>query len=99
VHLDATCRKQQVDDQCFSSIEDVPARAITLTVPALLAADRLYCCVPGPMKREAVRHALCDPISSACPATALRLHPNCHLYLDPQSADIRSGIATLSTSR
>ena len=85
VHLDAACRKQQVDDQCFSAIEDVPERAITLTVPRLLAADRLYCCVPGPMKREAVRRALHDPIGSACPATALRLHPQCHLYLDPQS--------------
>jgi glucosamine-6-phosphate deaminase len=101
VDLDATCRQQQVDDQCFSSIEDVPTRAITLTVPRLLTADRLYCCVPGPMKREAVRRALYDPISSACPATALRLHPNCRLYLDPQSAPegIRSGTTTSSISR
>lgn len=85
VHLDAACRKQQVDDQCFSRIEDVPERAITLTIPRLLAADRLYCCVPGALKRDAVRRTLNDPIASACPATALRLHPQCRLYLDPQS--------------
>lgn len=85
VHLDATCRKQQVDDQCFSRIEDVPERAITLTIPRLLAADRLYCCVPGAMKRDAVRRTFNDPIGSGCPATALRLHPQCRLYLDPQS--------------
>lgn len=85
VHLDAACRKQQVDDQCFLKIEDVPERAITLTIPRLLAADRLYCCVPGASKREAVRRTLHDSIGPACPATALRLHPQCRLYLDTQS--------------
>jgi glucosamine-6-phosphate deaminase len=86
VRLDAACRQQQVDDQCFSTIEEVPERALTLTIPRLLAADRLYCSVPGAMKREAVRRTLQDPISSSCPATALRLHPNCTLYLDRESA-------------
>lgn len=85
VHLDTACRRQQVDDQGFLRIEDVPERAITLTISRLLAADRLYCCVPGATKREAVRRTLNEPISSACPATALRLHPQCCLYLDPQS--------------
>lgn len=86
VDLDATCRQQQVDDGLFPTLAEVPARAITITVPALLRADRLYCCVPGPMKRNAVRHALSDPIGPDCPATALRLHPHCALYLDRDSA-------------
>jgi len=86
VRLDAACRQQQVDDGCFASIEEVPERALTLTISRLLAADRLYCCVPGAVKREAVRKALQEPIGPACPATALRLHPHCTLYLDPDSA-------------
>ncbi|HUY82457.1 MAG TPA: glucosamine-6-phosphate deaminase [Acidobacteriaceae bacterium] len=86
VHLDAICRQQQVDDGCFPTFNSVPARALTLTIPRLLAADRLFCCVPGAMKREAVRRALYDPIGPGCPATALRLHPHCRLYLDPESA-------------
>lgn len=86
VHLDDVCRRQQVDDGCFPTIESVPTRALTLTIPRLLAADRLFCCVPGPAKREAVRHALHGPIGPDCPATALRLHPRCRLYLDPDSA-------------
>lgn len=86
VHLDAVCRQQQVDDKCFSRLDEVPERAITLTIPRLLAADRLYCCAPGAMKREAVRRALYNPIGADWPATALRLHPNCRVYLDPDSA-------------
>lgn len=86
VRLDATCRKQQVDDGLFPNLAAVPEHAITITVPGLLRANRLYCCVPGAMKRNAVRHALSDPIGPDCPATALRLHPHCALYLDRDSA-------------
>lgn len=86
VQLDETCRRQQVDDGCFSSIDEVPRWAITLTVPRLLAAGRLFCCVPGASKRSAVRRMLFDPVGPDCPATALRLHPHCNVYLDPESA-------------
>ncbi len=86
VELDAACRRQQVDDECFATLDEVPHRAITLTVPRLLAADRLFCVVPGPRKAQAVRRALHDPIGEACPATALRTHPDCTLFLDDDAA-------------
>jgi glucosamine-6-phosphate deaminase len=86
VELDEICRRQQVDDGCFARMEDVPTHAITLTIPRLLNADRLFCVVPGASKREAVRRALGDEIGPACPATALRSHPRCTLYLDAESA-------------
>jgi glucosamine-6-phosphate deaminase len=86
VELDEACRRQQVDDGCFVGLDEVPHRAITLTVPRLLAADRLFCVVPGPRKAEAVRRALMDPIGAVCPATALRTHPDCTLFLDEDAA-------------
>jgi glucosamine-6-phosphate deaminase len=79
------CRRQQVDDDCFSDIAAVPERAITLTIPRLLRADRLFCVVPGMHKRDAVGKALHGPISTDCPASVLRRHPNCVLYLDAES--------------
>jgi glucosamine-6-phosphate deaminase len=85
VGLDEVCRRQQVDDKCFARLDEVPTHAVTLTIPRLLAADRLFCIVPGKAKREAVRRALGDPVGPACPATALRTHPSCTLYLDPES--------------
>jgi glucosamine-6-phosphate deaminase len=85
VELDAVCRQQQVDDGCFSRITDVPRKAITLTIPRLLDADRLFCMVPGAAKRHAVTRTLYGPIEAACPASILRTHANCTLYLDEES--------------
>ena len=92
VHLDAVCRQQQVTDGCFGTLEEVPTSALTLTIPRLLAAQRIYCCVPGPQKREAVTRMLDGPIGVDCPATALRMHPHCTLYLDKEAAP--DGITT-----
>ena len=91
VELDAICRQQQVDDGCFAEIRDVPTHAITLTIPRLLRADRLFCVVPGAAKRTAVRRALHDPITAACPATALRQHRAVTLFLDAESASSDTG--------
>jgi len=86
VALDLECRQQQVDDGCFASLNDVPTRALTITIPGLLASRAIFCVVPGATKKKAVRRALMDPVGSMCPATALRLHPRCALYLDRDSA-------------
>ncbi len=95
VELDDACRRQQVDDECFARLEDVPRRAVTLTIPRLLRAGRLFCVVPGALKRDAVVHALTAPLSPAHPATALRTHPDVTLYLDADSApppDVLAGL-------
>lgn len=85
VELDDVCRQQQVDDGCFPTVADVPTHALTLTVPRLMDAARLFCVVPGPAKRAAVTATLNGPIETACPASILRLHPDCTLYLDADS--------------
>jgi glucosamine-6-phosphate deaminase len=86
VELDEDCRRQQVDDDCFARIEDVPTRAVTLTIPALLSGRQLFCVVPGASKAAAVRATLEEPLSTAWPSTVLRQHPACTLYLEPASA-------------
>jgi glucosamine-6-phosphate deaminase len=87
VELDDVCRQQQVDDGCFAAFADVPAKAVTLTIPRLMRADRLFCVVPGASKRDAVARALQGPIdAAACPASVLRRHPACTFYLDRESA-------------
>ena len=82
VELDVASRQQQVDDGCFEDLDDVPHRAITLTIPTLLSARELYCMVPGEAKRSAVSRALNGPVTEAVPASALRLHPHCMVFVD-----------------
>ena len=86
VKLDEACRQQQVNDGCFPALDDVPRTALSLTIPTLMAARHLFCVVPGPRKAPAVKRALEGEIATACPATVLRRHPDCTLYLDRDSA-------------
>lgn len=91
VTLDSVCRMQQVHDGCFESLKAVPREAITLTIPALLAAKALFCVVPGPTKADAVLQTLTGPIAESCPASVLRTHPGARLYLDTHSASRLQG--------
>jgi glucosamine-6-phosphate deaminase len=88
VELDLVSRKQQVRDGCFQNLEEVPPKAITLTIPAILSAVFIYCMVPGPTKAEAVKRTLQDRVSTDCPATILRKHENAILFLDRDSAKL-----------
>ena len=87
VELDMACRQQQTAEGWFSSVEEVPQYAITLTIPALLRVPKLIVSVPGNRKAKIVRRAFTEPISTRCPATILRTHPDATVYLDLESAD------------
>lgn len=86
VELDEASRRQQVSDGCFATLDDVPRTAVTLTLPVLLGARSLHCVVPGANKRGAVTAALHGPVTTDCPASGLRRHPDATLYLDAASA-------------
>ncbi len=88
VDLDEVSRRQQVGEGHFPSLDAVPRQAITLTIPALLAAKRLLCIVPELRKAAPVKAALTGPISTACPASILRTAAHARLYLDRQSASL-----------
>jgi glucosamine-6-phosphate deaminase len=88
VELDPACRRQQVNDGCFSSLDEVPRHAITLTIPALFRGRALFVAVPGPRKAAAVRDTLTGPIATTCPASILRRHGSATLHLDIESASL-----------
>jgi glucosamine-6-phosphate deaminase len=85
VALDDACRRQQVGEGHFATVADVPARAITVTIPALLRAGRVLAIVPEARKHDPVRAALTGPISTACPASILRRQAHAVLLLDEAS--------------
>lgn len=86
VQLDERSRRQQVGEGHFASLDEVPTHAVTLTIPALLAAGRVLCIVPEARKADAVLASLRGPVTEDCPASFLRTQPHARLYLDPDSA-------------
>lgn len=86
VELEEKCRQQQVNDGCFSSLTQVPTKALSLTIPALFSSRFIYCMVPGSTKAAAVRDSIKGPVSTSCPASVLRRHLRATLYLDQDSA-------------
>lgn len=86
VKLDEASRQQQVGEGFYPSLSAVPQYAMTLTIPALLLAEKVLCIVPERRKAEAVKAALEGPVQTACPASFLRKQPHATLYLDNDSA-------------
>jgi len=86
VELDEPCRRQQLGEGWFPMLEDVPTHALSLTIPAMMGSKAISCVVPDERKAGAVYSTLNDEISTACPATILRTHPDAVLYLDKFSA-------------
>jgi len=86
VILDEVCRQQQVNDGCFGALNQVPISAYTLTIPALMGGNHLFCVVPGLSKKEAVYQTLNYPeVSTKWPSTILREHASCQFYFDNDS--------------
>lgn len=86
VVLDRACRQQQVGEGHFPDLDAVPARAVTVTIPALLRAGTVLAIVPDARKAVPVAAALRGPVTTACPASVLRTRHNVTLHLDPASA-------------
>ena len=85
VNLDSVCQNQQVHDGCFASLKDVPKQALTLTIPILMSAACAVITVPGPTKAAAAGRMLKGPVDKKCPASILRFHPACTVFLDAES--------------
>ena len=84
--LDEACRRQQVGEGWFATLEEVPKQALTMSVPQIMKSRRIVCTVPDARKAVAVRAAVKGPVSSLCPASVLQEHAACVMFLDPASA-------------
>jgi glucosamine-6-phosphate deaminase len=86
VVLEESCRRQQVNEGHFATDEDVPKRAMTVTIPALLRARRVLAIVPEARKAEPVRASLEGPVTTSCPASILQRTAHAKVFLDQASA-------------
>ncbi len=88
VTLDAACRRQQMGEGWFATVDDVPAQAISMSIRHILSARTLIVTVPDVRKAPAVKCAVEGPVDPKCPASILQTHDDCRLYLDSGSASL-----------
>lgn len=69
-------------------ISIVPRRAITVGMKEILASRRLCFYCNRPWQRAVVRRVLHGPLTSACPASLLRTHPDAELAVADYVAEL-----------
>jgi glucosamine-6-phosphate deaminase len=88
VELDEACRRQQLGEGWFTSLDEIPKRAISMSIRQILKSRRLVVTVPDERKARAVKWVVEGEVSNLCPASILQTHPDCTLFLDPASASL-----------
>jgi glucosamine-6-phosphate deaminase len=84
------CRQQQFGEGWFASLQDVPTKAISMSVRQILKSRRILCIVPEARKAEAVCATVTAELSPRVPASILRNHPDAALFLDKDSSALIS---------
>lgn len=90
VVLDEACRKQQVGEGWFASMQEVPTHAISMTIHQILQSKKIICSVPDDRKAVAVRDSVEGPTTNMVPGSILKRHPNTTLVLDRAAASLLS---------
>lgn len=88
VTLADRCRRQQLGEGWFSSLEDVPAQAVSMTVDRIMRCRHILSAVPYAVKAEAIKNTISQPVTNLVPATILKRHPSMTLFLDEDSASL-----------
>jgi glucosamine-6-phosphate deaminase len=86
VRLDEACRRQQLGEGWFERLQEVPERAISMSIRQIMKARRILCVVPDARKARAVRDCLTGEVSPLRPASILQRHPAATVYLDVNSS-------------
>ena len=90
VQLDEACRKQQLGEGWFRNLDEVPDKAISMSIKQILKSKSIICSVPDLRKAIAIRNCMKNPVTNLFPATALQQHPRCICYLDKESSSLLS---------
>ncbi len=91
VKLDEACRRQQLGEGWFKTLDEVPDRAISMSIRQIMKSRFIICTVPDSRKAEAVKNVVEGEVTPDVPASILRQHPRTKLYLDARSAALLTG--------
>jgi glucosamine-6-phosphate deaminase len=91
VELTLASRRQQVGEGWFASVDDVPRRAISMSIRQIMKSAAIVCAVPDQRKAAAVQAVVEGPVTPLVPASILQCHGEATIYLDPSSASLLRG--------
>jgi glucosamine-6-phosphate deaminase len=92
VDLDEACRRQQLGEGWFKSLEEVPNQAISMSIKQIIRSKNIICVVPDKRKQQGVYKTLVGEINPMKPASILRNHENTTLFLDVDAAGLVNGL-------
>jgi glucosamine-6-phosphate deaminase len=93
VNLDEACRRQQMAEGWFPTLEDVPRQAISMSIQQIMKSRQILCIAPDTRKANAIKACFDGEVSPLVPASILQRHPNTTIYLDTDSAALLSSAA------
>jgi glucosamine-6-phosphate deaminase len=88
VELDEACRKQQMGEGWFPTLDAVPQTAISMSVAQILKSQSIVCTVPDERKAVAVKNSVEGKVSPNVPASILNRHEQVSLFLDKGSSSL-----------
>jgi glucosamine-6-phosphate deaminase len=86
VTLDEACRRQQMGEGWFPTLDAVPEKAISMSIRQILKSKLIILSVPDARKAQAVKDAVEGVVDPMHPASIIQEHPHTVLFLDPDSA-------------
>ncbi len=86
VNMEINCRRQQLKEGWFQTLEEVPTQAISMSIRQIMKSRHIIVSVPEERKAIAVKNAIEGIVTNMCPASILQEHPDCKIYLDEQAA-------------
>jgi glucosamine-6-phosphate deaminase len=88
VELDEACRRQQMGEGWFPSLDAVPRQAISMSVQQIMRSKAIVCTVPDRRKAQAVHDCFTGVVTPHHPASILRQHEASYLFLDADAASL-----------
>lgn len=86
--VDLSKKTIEANSRFFSTLEEVPKKAVTMGVGSIMKAKSIILLASGLDKAEALYLSLSGKITTECPASLLQLHPKVTLILDKLAANL-----------
>ena len=91
VELDEVCRRQQLGEGWFETLDDVPRRAISMSPRQILKSRTIVCSVPDERKAAALAATIEGDVSPEVPASIVQTHADTVIFCDWAAASKLAG--------